>query len=231
MPEPEFLESSDQWPFSWSSVNVPGSPGLSRLFAALELETCSPVPELSLSGAEVKTSQTLSVTELSDLFNGKNKVLVYNIEEAGIPRKLRRHNATHPSKPTRGQIPWRDLDRTFLSWSESPLIKEVYVFPASIASHSSSFTFPRPGTMVSLENQEIDLLGLLYKLEASLLLIHPGVIATKESLADVYVAQGKLQESFKIFHQVYQQKSRVWGSTHVSSLRTDRRGAFKARTL
>jgi tetratricopeptide (TPR) repeat protein len=184
----------------------------------LELEESSPVPELSLCGAEVETSQTVSVTELADLFNGKNKGLVYNVDEAG---KFQRHNATYNyRKPRRGQIPWRDLNRTFLGWSDSPLSKEVYVFPSSVVRTSSSPPFPGKDTMASLENQETDLLGRLHKLEASLLPKHPGVIATKEALADVYVGQGKLQESLKIFHQVYQQKSRIWGSTHISSLRT-----------
>jgi tetratricopeptide (TPR) repeat protein len=231
MPVLEPLENGDQWPFSWSTVNVPGSPGLSRLFAALELEESSPVPEFFLSDIEVKTSQTVSVTELSDLFNGRNKVLVYDVVETG---KFQRHNAHYDyGKPPHGRIPWKDLDRTFLEWSESPLTKEVYVFPASVVSHSSSLSFPRQGTMASLENQETDLLGRLHKLEASLLPKHPGVIATKEALADVYMAQGKLQESLKIFHQVYQQRSRIWGSTHVSSLRTRLRiaGVFLSQEL
>jgi len=157
MPALDPLESGDQWPFSWSTVNVPGSPGLSRLFAALEREESSPVPELSLSDTEVDTSQIVSVTELSDLFNEKNKGLVYDIDGAGC---FQGHDATYDyRKFERGQIPWRDLDRIFLGWSESPLMKEVYIFPASDGSHSSSLTFPRPGTMAFLQNQEAHLLG------------------------------------------------------------------------
>jgi tetratricopeptide (TPR) repeat protein len=176
------------------------------------------VPELSLCSAKVETSQTVSVTELSDIFNGKNKGLVYNVDEAG---RFQRHNATYNyRKPPRGQIPWRDLDRTFFGWSESPLSKEVYVFPSSVVSSSSSLPFLRKDTMASLENQETDLLGRLHKLETLLLPKHPGVIATKEALARVYGDQGKMQESLNIFHDVYEQKSSIWGSTHVSSLST-----------
>jgi hypothetical protein len=89
MPVLDPLERGDQWPFNWSTVNVPGSPGLSRLFTALELEESSPVPELSLSDAEVETSQTFSAIELSDIFNEKNKRLVYNVD---VGENFQRHN-------------------------------------------------------------------------------------------------------------------------------------------
>jgi tetratricopeptide (TPR) repeat protein len=218
MPALDPLESGDQWPFSWSTVNVPGSPGLSRLFAALELEESSPVPELSLSDTEVDTSQIVSVTELSDLFNEKNKGLVYDIDGAGC---FQGHDATYNyRKFKRGQIPWRDLDQAFMGWSESALTKEVYVFPAPVTRNIPSLLSLRHGTMASLECKEAYLTDRLHKLEASILPNHGGVIATKEALAEVYESQYRLEEALDTYHEVYQQKRRIWGSSHFNSLST-----------
>jgi tetratricopeptide (TPR) repeat protein len=218
MPVLDPLERGDQWPFNWSTVNVPGSPGLSRLFTALELEESSPVPELSLSDAEVETSQTFSAIELSDIFNEKNKRLVYNVD---VGENFQRHNDIFDCrKRRREQIPWRDLNQAFMGWDESPLAKEVYVFPAFVTRNTSSLSFPRRGTTAFLEYSEAHLIDSLHKLEASLLPNHRGIIATKHALARAYLDQFKLEEAHDMFHQVYQQKLRIWGPTHLTSLET-----------
>jgi tetratricopeptide (TPR) repeat protein len=218
MPETGSLESCDQWPFSWSTVDIPGSPGLSRLFAALELDELSLVPEFALQGTEVDNSQTVSITELSDLFNEKNKELVYDVDEA---RKLPRHNATYDyRKCKRGQILRRDLDQVFMGWSESPLMRELYPFPISAIRNTSSFSFPRRDTTAFLEYDEARLIDSLHKLEVSLMPNNRRIIATKQALGQAYLSQNKLEEALDIFYQAYQQKLRIWGSTHLESLET-----------
>jgi len=59
----------DRWPFDWSTVDVPGSPGLSRLFSALEIEAKTFVPPLSLETPESEDSQCLSNVEILVLSN------------------------------------------------------------------------------------------------------------------------------------------------------------------
>jgi tetratricopeptide (TPR) repeat protein len=120
-----------------------------------------------------------------------------------------------------------------MGWDENPLTKEVYVFPAFVTRNTSSLSFPRRGTTAFLEYREAHLINSLNKLEASLLPNHRGIIATKQALARAYLEQCKLKEAHDMFNQVYQQKLRIWGSTHLTSLETrlDIASAFLRQSL
>jgi hypothetical protein len=69
----------DRWPFDWSTVDVPGSPGLSRLFSALEIEAKTFVPPLSLETPESEDSRCLSNVEILVLTTS----IIYTYPETG----------------------------------------------------------------------------------------------------------------------------------------------------
>jgi hypothetical protein len=57
----------DAWPFDWSTVDVPGSPGLSRLFKGLEIECATPIPLFPLDSSDSEDSPCLSNLEIRAL--------------------------------------------------------------------------------------------------------------------------------------------------------------------
>jgi hypothetical protein len=76
----------DALPFDWSKVDVPGSPGLSRLFARLKIESESGIPALSLEKPESDEPSCLSLTEIQEVFHPNQKATTEHFCQARSSR-------------------------------------------------------------------------------------------------------------------------------------------------
>ena len=201
--------SWDQWPFDWAVVDVPGSPGLSRLFDALEIE-CS-IPPLSLDTGESREPQFISRSEILDLFNKDNKALVYGL---GDQQPDREKKLSQPSSETHAmQLPGETVVSAFHHWAFSPL-NELYPFPCSrnVISHVRSASWSHS---VQLETE---LQAKLCKLKWSIHPDHPGITSTMEELGWVYFDQRRFAKAEKLFRHVVDARIRTLGPTHIMSL-------------
>jgi hypothetical protein len=174
----------DRWPFDWSTVDVPGSPELSRLFSALEIEAETFVPSLSLENSEFMDSQCLSNVEIQVLSN-KDRNMVpddFAYQHLSGDGKCFAPNETASSHCP--HYPWRDISAVFFWHAPSPL-NEVYIFPPS---YTAARKAPKSKINVlrALELEETDLQIKFAKLKKQLHVDHPAVIAIMEDLALIY---------------------------------------------
>jgi hypothetical protein len=144
-PNPEPMEC-DMWPFNWAAVDVLGSPGLTLLFSALEIECLVPIPPLSLDTQALEDLQYILHTEMLDLWNEGNKSLVYGLDVSCSPRQL---GHTHESPKGQTQaFPWRDPKLVFYRWPRSPLNE---IFPTSSTKPHYQPPSPRKPSWAELE--------------------------------------------------------------------------------
>lgn len=111
-----------------AEVDVPGSPELSRLLSAVEMECSNSISPPSLEKGDPKEVQCISNTELLDLWNGENKSLVSESEGliSSCPPRLG-ISRTHRKKEMI-ELPLQTLASVFCGWTPSSF-NEVYVFP------------------------------------------------------------------------------------------------------
>jgi hypothetical protein len=213
-PDPEPMEC-DMWPFNWAGVDVPGSPGLSRLFNALEIECSVPVPPLSLDTRVPEELQYISHIEMLDLWNESNKSLVYELDVSYSPRQL---GPTHESPKGQTQaFPWRDPKLIFCGWPRSPL-NEIYVFPASSTKTHYQPPSPRKPLWAELEAQVAELQARLSKLKPLLGVEHPGILAIMEHLAGIYISQGSYQKEEKLRWYIASAMRKSLGPTNLETV-------------
>ena len=201
--------SWDQWPFDWAVVDVPGSPGLSRLFDALEIE-CS-IPPLSLDTGESKESQYISRSEIQDLFNKDNNALVYDLHDQHPDRELSLSPCITQTQEI--HVPSSQIVSGFHEWNFNPL-DELYPFPCPPKINSSH---PQ-SSWSSLVKRETKLQVKLCKLKLSIHPDHPGITSTMENLGWVYFHQRRYAKAEKFFRHVVDARLRTLGPTHIMSL-------------
>ena len=111
----------DPWPFDWSTVDVPGSPGMTHLSQALETESSTPEEELSLEVPRTEMPCWLSDYDMRQMFNEDNKrpstEFQHSITFQDSNEMLLTRSCRNPSL----QCPWRDIEAVFFGYNTSPL--------------------------------------------------------------------------------------------------------------
>ena len=205
-------EDNSAWPFNWATVDVPGSPGLSRLFTALEIE-CS-VPPLPLDAQLPEELHCISDTQLLDLWNIKNQSQRYEIDAFYSP--IQQGTTLKPKRNQCPSLPWRIPAYAFCGWSSSPL-DEMYVFPR--------LTYPCGRRVDSerlswamLEAQAADLQIKLSKLQPLLGSAHPKILATAAKLAKVYRQQGMYAKQERLLLHLVNTMGKAYGADDIKTL-------------
>ncbi|KAE9376184.1 TPR-like protein [Stipitochalara longipes BDJ] len=192
--------TEDSWLINWSTVEVPRSPDLSRLFKALKIECSNPVPALSLEPGYLPDVPTcISKTDMKDLFNDDNKLLNSDCSPLYSHGKCRTSRSL-PVLPTNlnPQIAHPLLqdfaEAVFFGYSASPL-NELYCFSGGPPTTTNSITGSHRTTWGSLALQETDFETKLTKLTPQFGTNHPSVIAAMESLSQTYYDRRKYSEA------------------------------------
>ena len=203
------------WPFDWSTVDVLGSPGLSRLFNGLEIECATPIPPLSLDTPDYDDPTCLSSWEIQSLSNKCIKPVDKDLNQRS-PRKTVVSVETsftnqHP------HYPWRDVNAVFCGYSPSPL-NEVYIFPPSQSTFHKPLK-PKATAWESLETEREKLELQFAKLRKLFELENPAVTTVMKNLAQTYEHLGKFKKAELIFRQLVDVYRRTLGPQDTRTLR------------
>jgi len=191
--------SQDSWPFDWSTVDVTGSPGLSRLFRGLRLESEASIPPISLDEPEPEDGSCLSKAQMGELFE-ENKWKTN--QDRSLVRSSKSTYVISISKPTqRPAYPYRDVDKVFFGYSSSPL-NEIYVFPTSPSDSLCKPAFSGLPVFDSLEIQQAELESQLSKLEKQFPITHSAVLTVMEDLANMYYNLGKVRRAESMYRKL-----------------------------
>ena len=206
----------DAWPFDWSKVNVPGSPGLSRLFARLKIESESGIPTLSLEEPESDEPSCLSRTEIQEVFHPNQKATGEHLCQTRSSRAQKYFGPREEqSKLRRPQYPWRNIELVFCGYSPSPLT-EIYVFPPSPPRKSSCKRHcSATPAWTNLETQERELQIKVAKLKKQFPDNSPAVMAGMEELADVLFTSQKYKEAGFVYEELVGIYQRTAGHNHI----------------
>ncbi len=172
----------------WSKLDVPGSPKLSRLFRALEIEYSKPVPPISLDDTSSDSEELtcLSDLEMRDFFNEDSKGLAVDLVISRSSSRAEKPliSLTSDSNSRHIHYPWRDIKAVFCGFRSPSPFNEVYVFPASCMSGRA----PKPTVTAcaSLQMKETELEAKFGKLKQQFQFHHAAVIAVTKDLADTY---------------------------------------------
>jgi len=205
----------DSWPFDWSTVDVPGSPGLTRLFKALEIENFL-AEELSLSASDTETQQYISDTDMQLLFNEENKQLSVDLQHSSTSQPRKDLVPTHNRRSQTPHYPWRDIEAVYWGYNASPLT-EIYIFQP-VQNVAQKATVPRVPKWESLDEEEREVETTLRKLKQQLQNYHPAVIVLMENLSDVYYRQNKHKQAEKILRTLVDIQRRTLGPMHLRTL-------------
>ncbi|PMD41145.1 TPR-like protein [Hyaloscypha variabilis F] len=213
--------SQDSWPFDWSTVDVPGSPGLSRLFKRLEIESAAHVPKLSLDETESDDPSCLSSTEIQEVFGWRNETVdevLYQVEWFTTASQ-------ESPKILQPQYPWRNIENVYCGYSVSPLT-EIYVFPPRSPAQPSRKAL-RHGKPLwpDLKTQERELENRLTKLRAHFPRDHPATIAVIENLANILGDLENYEKAELIQRELLETYQRKLGLNNVKYLETSIRVA------
>ena len=209
----------DALPFDWSKVDVPGSPGFSRLFARLKIESESGIPTLFLEETDSDEPSCLSRTEIQEVFQPNQKATSEHFCQTRSSRAQKYFGPREEqSKLRRPQYPWRNIDLVFCGYSPSPLT-EIYVFPPSPPRKSSckrccSVT----PAWTNLETQEKELQVKVAKLKKQFPDNSPAVVAGMEELADVLFKIRKYKEAGFVYERLVDIYRRTGGCNHIRTL-------------
>ncbi len=214
----------DQWPFSWDSVDVINSPGLSRLFARLKIE-CSTqdIPALSLDNGndndKTKDTKVVTHTEILDIFNEDNRSIVYEYDARSVSTwEVAKHSTQNKS----ANLPWRNLEHAFFGWNESPL-NEIYVFPPHPEYKPRKIQTSRITIWDSLTAETVALEDKLQLLErAAISDNYSWKLSLMEALADNHYNQRNFEEAEKLYRRIYAHRSRTLGPIHLKTLETQK---------
>jgi tetratricopeptide (TPR) repeat protein len=207
----------DRWPFDWSTVDVPGSPGLSRLFSALEIEAKTFVPPLSLETPESEDSQCLSNVEILVLSNKDRNAIPDDFDYLHLSRDGKRSAPIETASSHYPHYPWRDINAVFFGHAPS-LSNEVYIFPPSYTTARKT-PVSRTTAMKALELEEPDLEMKFVKLKKQLHVNHPAVIAIMEDLALIYGNLNKILKAERMCRRLVDIYRRTSASTPLKILR------------
>ncbi|PMD45824.1 TPR-like protein [Hyaloscypha variabilis F] len=192
--------TEDSWLINWSTVEVPRSPNLSRLFKALKIECSNPVPALSLEPGYLPDVPTcVSETDIKDLYNDGNKLLNSECSQLYSHGKSRVSQSL-PVLPTNlnSQIAHPLLkdfaEAVFFGYCSSPL-NELYCFSGGLPAATPAVTLSHRTTWTALASKEADFKSKVTKLAPQFGESHPSVIAAMESLSQTYYDRRKYAEA------------------------------------
>jgi len=192
--------ADDFWLINWSTVEVPRSPDLSRLFKALRIECSNPVPALSLEpGYLPDVPACISETDIKDLFNNDNKRLNSECSRLYSHGKYR-DSLSLPILPTNlnqqiGHPLLQDFaEAVFFGYTASPF-NELYCFSGKSSSSTTAITMSHKTTWGLLASKETDFQTKLTKLRPQFGTNHPSVIAATEHLSQIYYDRRKYAEA------------------------------------
>ena len=204
----------------WSTLDIPGSPKLSRLFKALEIECSKPVPPISLEDTTSDSEEPtcLSDLEMRDLFNEDNNCLAV---ELVLPRsqsrdEKQRESLTSDFSGQHVHYPWRDIEAVFCGYRSPSPFNEVYVFPPSRTSGRAHK--PIVTAYASLQMEETELEAKFGKLKKQLPIHHAAVIAVMEDLADIYYDLEKYQKAERLHRSLVDVYRRTLGPANLKTL-------------
>jgi len=204
----------------WSALEVPGSPKLSRLFKALDIECSKPLPPISLDDTTSDSEEPtcLSDVEMRDLLNEDNKGLAIDLV---LPRSSSREqkpfvSLTSDSSSRHVHYPWRDIEAVFCGYRSPSPFNEVYVFPPSRTSGRA----PKPVATVwaSRQMKETELEAEFGKLKKQFPIHHAAVVAVMEDLANIYFALEKYQKAERLYRSLVDVYRRTSGPTNLKTL-------------
>ncbi|PMD15309.1 TPR-like protein [Hyaloscypha hepaticicola] len=208
----------DPWPFNWTTVDIPGSPGLSRLFKRLEIEAAY-VPALSLDGAESEDPTCLSKVEIQEVFNCSKAMATADSHNARLSRVQTFHaHLEGRSTYQAPHFPWRNTDDVFCGYSESPL-REIYVFPS--APQRKAFAKPPNSKMTKwaqLKTQQADFESKYAKLKTHFSADNPAVIGTLEKLAHAVYCLDKLKKAECLYRELVDLYRQIYGPNNLITL-------------
>lgn len=216
------------WLFNWSTVEVPRSPNLSRLFEALAIECSNPVPALSLEPAYLPDGPTcISESEMRYLFNQDNKLMNSQGDQLLSSGKCKT-SLSQPMRPTNlNQQMAHPLlgdfaSAVFFGYPASPL-NELYVFSGASSTDLVEISRPNMTVWGSLASQEIDFESKLTKLKPHFGIDNPSIIATMETLAQIYYDRRKYAEAELLDRRLLKQHSKELGGEHLRTLDAQQR--------
>jgi tetratricopeptide (TPR) repeat protein len=204
----------------WSALDIPGSPKLSRLFKALQIDGSRPVPPISLddTSSDSEESTYLSDLEMIDLFNEDNKGLTVDLVLPHLSSRDEKPFVSLASDPSSRHIhyPWRDIEAVFCGYRSPSPFNEVYVFPPS---HTSGRAHKPIATVWgSLKMEETELEAKFGKLKEQFPIHHAAVIAVMEDLANTYFDLDKFQKAERLYRSLVDVYRRTLGPTNLKTL-------------
>lgn len=204
--------AADAWPFDWSTVDVHGSPGLSRLFGGLEIECSMPIPAISLDADTSDESEYITQHGLSQPWTAENKFRTYKFETSHHSRNSGLMQETPDCEPA--FLPWRNPQLAFCGWNTSPL-NEIYVFPKR--SMKTIHRVPNRN-LAWLEAQTIEYELRLDKLTPLCGSQHPGIRPMMSALAKIYHTQGRYTEAERWYRAVFDANRDALGTENFATL-------------
>lgn len=219
--------NEDSWLINWSTVEVPQSPNLSRLFMALKIECENPVPALSLEpGYLPDVPRCISEPQIQDLFNNDNKILNSDGNNQLYSSKKYKPSLPLPLVPTGQKSPIADLQdfatAVFFGYSTSPL-NELYVFSGSPSGEPTEANLSNRTVWASLASQETDFETKLTKLQPQFGIGHPAVVEATENLSQNYYDRRRYAEAEMLDRQLTKLYSEELGSENLRTLDVQQR--------
>lgn len=209
----------DAWPFDWATVDIPGSPGLSRLFKRLEIEAVH-VPALSLDGSESEDPTCLSKTEMQEVFNCSKAIATTESHKARLSRVQTFHGHLEGGAAYQApHFPWRNTDDVFCGYSESPL-REIYVFPSapqrkvSVKPPNSKMT-----KWAELQNKQADFEIKYAKLKMHFSPDTPAVITIMEEFAWTLYSLEKYRRAEVLYRELKDLYRQIHGPNNFVTLK------------
>ena len=190
----------DQWPFDWSTADVPGSPGLSRLFRGLETECDTQIPLLTLEEGESADPMCLSNSELQKLSKESSNAATDDFDAFSSPQKKTLVAIKNKSAGVCPQYPWRDIDNVFCGFTASPL-NEIYIFPPCQNDLHMDDTYT-VDLWASLTAEMSELETKLAKLETQFQDDHPVIMRLMEDLAALYCRLETSRKAERIYRRL-----------------------------
>ena len=191
--------SVDSWP--WSSVDVPGSPKLSRLFAALSLQFPAEVDPLDLSDMSEEFTNSnseiyISGSELESMSQGRSQPLNQTLIDVRV---------TTPS-PFNELYPFPSADDSISVFSATTKNPQ-YVINISVSTHNHKFLQAQAGHYKKL-----------IQLERNFSEENPKTIDLKERLGGTYFDLGKYEKAVNCWREVVVARDRIYGPGSLRSL-------------
>lgn len=205
-------------PFDWGTVGVPGSPGLSRLFKSLELESATHIPPLRLDEQESDEPACLYSLGIQEIQRGNGKTAGADFHRARSAR-MRKRFVPPEKRSTKGlpHYPWCDIEFVFCGFTPSPLNEICRWSPSTIRKPYRKPSRSATPTGI-LEKQEEEFQTKVAKLKSQFQADSPAVLAAIEELALLYCQLGKHRDAESMYRTLVEQYQRTLGPDHIGTL-------------